>query len=85
MAMSIQLKWAELSVLKGLVQTIDRCKPKMILALHPASIANFGDSLEAIWDFVQQHGYKVIYRSDEVDRDFFVRQDDLFDVFLLKK
>jgi FkbM family methyltransferase len=79
----IDAEGAEFSVLKGLVQTIDRYKPKMILALHPASIANFGDSLGAIWDFVRQRGYKVIYRSDEVDRDFFVRQDDLFDVFLL--
>lgn len=79
----IDAEGAEFSVLKGLTHTIQHFRPKMILALHPAAIVNFGDSLGAIWDFIQQHGYKVIYRSDEVNRDFFVKQDDLFDVFLL--
>jgi FkbM family methyltransferase len=79
----IDAEGAEYSVLKGCAATIRRDKPKMILALHPASIINFGNSLGEIWDYLQSFGYTVIYKSEKVDKGFFTSQDDLFDVFLI--
>jgi FkbM family methyltransferase len=80
----IDAEGAEYSVLKGCAATILRDKPRMILALHPASIKNFGNSLEEIWDYLQSFGYTVIYKSEMIDKNFFTSQDDLFDVFLIK-
>ncbi|HUR66490.1 MAG TPA: FkbM family methyltransferase [Chitinophagaceae bacterium] len=79
----IDAEGAEYSVLKGCETTLRRDKPKMILALHPLSIVNFGNSLGEIWDYLQTFGYTMVYKSEKIDRDFFIRQDDLFDVFLL--
>jgi hypothetical protein len=69
--------------LKGCEATLCRDKPKMILALHPSSIVNFGNSLAEIWDYLQTFGYTVVFKSEKIDRNFFVSQNDLFDVFLL--
>lgn len=79
----IDAEGAEYSVLKGCAATMNKDKPKIILALHPSSIINFGNSLGEIWDYLQSFGYTVIYKSEKIDKDFFTRQDDLFDVFLM--
>lgn len=79
----IDAEGAEYSVLKGCESTLRRNKPKIILALHPSSIVNFGNSLDEIWDYLQGFGYTVVFKSEKVDRNFFVSQADLFDVFLL--
>ncbi|MEO7923972.1 MAG: FkbM family methyltransferase [Chitinophagaceae bacterium] len=79
----IDAEGAEYSVLKGCEAALSRDKPKMILALHPSSIANFGNSLGEIWDYLQSFGYTVVFKSEKIDRNFFVSQHDLFDVFLL--
>jgi FkbM family methyltransferase len=78
----IDAEGAEFSVLKGCENTFRKDKPKMILALHPSSIVNFGNSLEQIWDYLAAFGYTVIFKSEKIDRNFFVSQNDLFDVFL---
>lgn len=80
--LKIDAEGAEFSVLKGCEKTFRKDKPKMILALHPSSIVNFGNSLGEIWDYLASFGYTVIFKSEKIDRDFFIRQDDLFDVFL---
>jgi FkbM family methyltransferase len=80
--LKIDAEGAEYSVLKGCEATLRRDKPKIILALHPASIINFGNSLEQIWDYLQSFGYTVVFKSEKVDRTFFTSQSDLFDVFL---
>ena len=81
--LKIDAEGAELSVLKGAVTTIDRYKPRILLGLHPYAIASFGDTLSAIWDFIVSKNYKIYYKSEEVTKEFFVKQKDLFDVFLL--
>jgi FkbM family methyltransferase len=78
----IDAEGAELAVLKGAAVVIDAHKPKMLLALHPEAIRNFGDSLAEIWDFVKSKGYRVSYRREEITKDFFTSQTGLFDVFL---
>ena len=79
----IDAEGAEYSVLRGCENTLKKDKPKMILALHPSSITNFGNNLAQIWDFLESFGYSVIYKSEKIDKPFFTAQDDLFDVFLL--
>lgn len=74
---------AEYSVLKGSTGVIDNSHPKILLALHPKSIKNFGNTLSEIWDFVVSKKYRVIYKNDEIDKDVFISQSNLFDVFLL--
>ena len=79
----IDAEGAEYSVLKGAIKTINKNHPKIILALHPTSINDFGDTLSEIWDFIIKYDYKVIYNHDEINKDFFINQKDLFDVFLI--
>jgi FkbM family methyltransferase len=79
----IDAEGAELSVLKGAIEVIKKDKPKIILALHPASIIQFGDTLLGIWQFIEENGYSVYLKNDKIDKGFFIKQIDLFDVFLL--
>jgi len=79
----IDAEGAEYAVLKGATNTIEKQRPKMILALHPSSIKNFGDSLEGIFDFISQKNYRVLLNNDELDKAIFCSKTDLFDVFLL--
>lgn len=79
----IDAEGAEYSVLKGIANTLISDRPKIILSLHPNSIINFGDSLGIIWDFITLNKYRFFYRYEEINKEFFVRQDDLFDVYLI--
>ena len=75
---------AEYSALKGAQKVIKEHQPKIILALHPNAIKNFGDSLPEIWDFINDCGYKVIDKNKEITKDYFIKQTGLFDVFLVQ-
>lgn len=79
----IDAEGTEYSVLKGATEVIDKSKPKIILALHPDSIKNFGDTLSDIWDFVTAKKYTIIYNTERITKDEFVSRTDLFDVFLV--
>ena len=79
----IDAEGTEFSVLKGATSVIDTFHPKIILALHPHSIINFGDSLSDIWDFVVSKKYIVMFKNDRITKDDFVNTTDLFDVFLI--
>ncbi|HTB99262.1 MAG TPA: FkbM family methyltransferase [Ferruginibacter sp.] len=79
----IDAEGAELSVLKGASNVIQQHMPKIILALHPASIINFGNSLSEIWDFIAGYNYTVYYKNDKITKEFFINYGDLFDVFLI--
>lgn len=81
----IDVEGAELKLLKGAVQTIRNNYPDMILALHPASIRNFGDSLEEIWDLTVELGYIPRFEGRTMTRQEFIGKDILFDVFLTRK
>lgn len=81
----IDAEGAELSVLQGATTILDADRPKVILALHPASIINFGDTLAQIWDFIEAKRYKVFLNHEILDKASFCNKNDLFDVFLLPK
>jgi FkbM family methyltransferase len=79
----IDVEGAEYSTLKGASRVIDESRPFIILALHPDSIVNFGDTLSDIWDYVKSKNYHVFHLSKEIDKGYFISQKNLFDVFLL--
>jgi len=81
----IDAEGAELSVLKGADNVISRFQPLILLGLHPDHIVEFGDSLIEIWNFISIREYEVIYNNKKIQKDFFVTQQEMFDVFLKPK
>ncbi len=79
----INAEGAENSILKGGLRTIERFHPYIVLSLHPQAINNFNSSLSDTWNFIIENNYKVTYKSEEIDKDFFIRQVELFDVFVI--
>lgn len=78
----IDAEGAEYSVLKGAKETIAAHHPKILLAMHPESIVNFGNSLVEIWDFIMDKNYKVFLEEKEITKSSFIEKTDLFDVHL---
>ena len=78
----IDAEGAEFAVLKGAEKTIKKDRPKMLLALHPEAIHNFGDSLEVIWDFILLNNYSIEYEGKPITKQQFVQEKNLFDVHL---
>lgn len=76
----IDAEGAELDVLKGGIKTFKDHKSVLILGLHPAFIAQKGDSLEAIWDLLVNVPYKIELDGIEMTRLDFCSRDLLFDV-----
>jgi FkbM family methyltransferase len=79
----IDVEGAELDAVKGAKETLTIDRPACILALHPHQIKSKGDSLEEIWDLVTSYNYELLFQGKKIDKDFFCRQTDLFDVWLL--
>jgi|WetSurMetagenome_2_1015567.scaffolds.fasta_scaffold00022_45 FkbM family methyltransferase len=80
----IDAEGVEFDVLCGAERTIARCRPIMLLALHPPAIAAKGDSLKAIWDILQKQRY-IAYKDLDVviGEQEFCGTKNLFDVFLI--
>lgn len=76
----IDAEGAELDVLKGGVQTFKSLKPILILGLHPDFIRQKGDSLEAIWDLLEENNYKVKLGDNVLTKSQFCNNTLLFDV-----
>ena len=79
----IDVEGAELRLLKGAATTVSRDRPKMVLSMHPASIKNFGDSSEEIWNFLKGYGYRIILEGEEMQKEVFINRSELFDVFVI--
>jgi len=90
--LKIDVEGAELELLRGARQTFLTCRPAAALSLHPVPIRAAGGSLAEIWELLQEYHLSVSLLNDRVtaslgesrslDKDWFVRQDDLFDVGL---
>ena len=80
----VDVEGAEFKLLKGAQQTIRRDQPLIILAIHPDSIKNFGDSTAEIWDLLKNLGYRILLGSAEINKNEFTSRNDLFDVFLVR-
>jgi FkbM family methyltransferase len=78
----IDVEGVELDAVIGAKETLLRDHPLCILALHPYQIKSKGDSLEQIWDVVTGYNYELLYNGKKIDKDFFCKQTELFDVWL---
>jgi len=72
----------ELDAVIGARETMQKDRPLAILALHPTQVKSKGDSLEQIWDVVTGYNYEVLHNGLKIDKGFFCRQQNLFDVWL---
>lgn len=81
----IDAEGAELGVLKGAAETIKKWKPLILLSIHPEPIQSRGDSLQEIWEMLQQFGYKVLLDGKEMDQKSFCNATNLFDVHLISR
>jgi FkbM family methyltransferase len=79
----IDVEGAEYDALQGGVETFNKFKPTCILAIHPEPIKAKGDSLEAIFDFVQSLHYKALYNGQPISKEAFCAYTDLIDLHLL--
>jgi FkbM family methyltransferase len=76
----IDAEGAEFDVLKGGLNTFQKFRPILILGLHPDFINQKGDSLEKIWDLLQQAGYRVKENETSLAKSDFCGRTLLFDV-----
>jgi FkbM family methyltransferase len=79
----IDAEGVEYSVLKGAKESINKFKPKIILALHPTLITNNNNTLEDIYKLIEELKYTVFYQEKTLDIRTFCNKTDLFDVHLL--
>jgi hypothetical protein len=80
--LKIDAEGAELSVLKGSEAVLREHKPYCILAMHPNSIKQFGDSNELIWEFLQTLNCKIEFNGSSIDKKTFYEKEELFNVHL---
>jgi len=76
----IDVEGAELDTLRGAARCLETQRPALALALHPEAIRHSGSSLDAIWALLEKLDIGVRHRGELVDRSWFCRQNDLFDV-----
>ena len=76
----IDAEGAELDVLKGGRKTFNDHKPILILGLHPAFIKDKGDSLEAIWNFLEGQRYRIEQDGKHLTKQEFCSRELIFDV-----
>jgi FkbM family methyltransferase len=81
----IDAEGAELGVLRGAANTINKQRPIILLSIHPEPIQSRGDSLTEIWDFLEENRYKVLLSGVELGKHNFCSAIDLFDVHLIPR
>lgn len=55
----IDVEGAELNVLKGMKDILEKQRPDLLIELHPKLIKNFGDNIQEIRDLLTEYGYKI--------------------------
>jgi FkbM family methyltransferase len=78
--LKIDVEGYELNALKGAKETFLTDKPIGILALHPESIKQLGQSLEQIWDLLEEYKCQVEFKGKAMSKDQFCSNKLLFDV-----
>ncbi len=78
----IDVEGAELNLLRGAQKTLERCRPILRLGLHPQVIVSNKQSLADVWNLLTDHGYVFEFEDERVDEDWFLSQNNLFDVTL---
>jgi len=57
--MKIDVEGAEVQVIKGALETISKCRPKIFLSLHPKHIKALGDNTEDILKIFSELDYRI--------------------------
>jgi FkbM family methyltransferase len=90
--LKIDVEGAELNLLRGARRTFLTGRPAAALSLHPDAVRESGGSLDEVWDLLREYRMSVrpLNRPgspgdgspEAVGKEWFVRQDGLFDVAL---
>lgn len=81
--LKIDVEGAELDLLRGAKATFLKYRPVARLGLHPNQIGQNGQSLDEIWNVIDEYQYRVKSGGNDVERQWFCSQQDLFDVNLI--
>jgi FkbM family methyltransferase len=81
----VDVEGVEFDVLAGAAETIRRCRPVFELEVHPSSLTHSGRSLEDGWRLFEKYQLTVHHEGSPVDREWFCRRTDNFDVQLLSQ
>lgn len=81
----IDVEGAELSALRGAMGVLRTLRPRVILALHPFLLNSNGDTLEHIYEFIDQLSYDILYRGEVLAKEKFCGNGDFFDVHLVPR
>jgi FkbM family methyltransferase len=76
----IDVEGSELDALRGGKNTFEKYGPVLILSLHPEFIKVKKDSLEAIWDLLENCKYSVCIGEERMSKEAFCYQTKIFDV-----
>ncbi len=79
----IDAEGSELDVLHGALETFEKFKPKIVLAIHPSLIKNNNQNIGDIFDVIHSLEYDVHYRSEILTKEIFIGKQDFFDVHLI--
>jgi FkbM family methyltransferase len=60
----LDVEGAELSVLRSGQNFLRRVKPRLLIEVHDYALPQFGDSTEAVYDFLRAFGYSINRISD---------------------
>ena len=81
--LKIDVEGVELDVLSGARETFLKHRPVARLGLHPPFITQNGQSLDEIWEILEEYKMQVIFEGKPAEKDWFCSQPALFDVNLL--
>ncbi len=80
--LKIDVEGAELNLLRGAIKTFTKQRPIARLGLHPPFIEENGQTLSEIWDVLKDYQMQILFDGKEIDKEWFIRQTDVFDVSL---
>lgn len=60
----LDVEGAELSVLRSGEEFLKRVRPKLLIEVHDYALPQFGDSTEAVYEFLKNYGYSIQQISD---------------------
>lgn len=83
--LKIDVEGVELDLLRGAKETFTNQRPIARLGLHPPFIIQNNQTLEEIWDVLEEYKMQIIFEGKEIEKNWFCEQPNLFDVNLLPR
>ena len=60
----MDVEGTEMDVLKGMINTINRCRPKMMIEFHPPTLIEYGTDPEQLYNLLKRLGYNIYLIPD---------------------